>query len=159
MIDTSKANIYKGIKPWSSLVEGDEGSYLTNCQSNLVIALHALSLLLYNFINTTAYCFGPIRAFISPIKYVIFDSSGHGRWVARFTRWVCNLQFESRQEKMDESEDELINEANGVINVASDKLQMHEIGMRPMHNKLRFVISKAPINYRLSWTTARSTGR
>lgn len=51
---------------------------------------------------------------------------------------------------MDESEDELINEANGVINVASDKLQMHEIGMRPMHNKLRFVISKAPINYRLS---------
>ena len=60
------------------------------------------------------------------------------------------LQFESRQEKMDESEDELINEANGVINVASDKLQMHEIGMRPIHNKLRFVISKAPINYRLS---------
>ena len=29
--------------------------YLPNCQSNLVIALLALSLLSYNFINTTAY--------------------------------------------------------------------------------------------------------
>ena len=43
---------------WSSLVAGDEGSYLPNGQSNLVIALHALSLLSLlfgNFINTTAY--------------------------------------------------------------------------------------------------------
>ena len=29
--------------PWSSLVEGDEGSYLANSQTNLVIALHALA--------------------------------------------------------------------------------------------------------------------
>ena len=30
---------------WSSLVEGDEGSYLPNFQTNLVIVLHELSLL------------------------------------------------------------------------------------------------------------------
>ena len=41
--------------PRSSLVEGDEGSYLSNCQTNLVIALHAPSLLFWHFINTTAY--------------------------------------------------------------------------------------------------------
>ena len=39
--------------PWSSLVEGDEGLHLPNCQTNLVIALHTLSLLLWHFINTT----------------------------------------------------------------------------------------------------------
>ena len=37
---------------WSSLVEGDEGLNLSNCQSNLVITLHAMSLLLCNFTNT-----------------------------------------------------------------------------------------------------------
>ena len=31
------------IKSWSSLEEGDEGLYLPNYQSNLVIALDALS--------------------------------------------------------------------------------------------------------------------
>ena len=41
--------------PWSSLVEGGEGLYLPNCQTNLVIALDALSLLFCIFINTTAY--------------------------------------------------------------------------------------------------------
>ena len=41
--------------PWSSLVEGDEGSFLPNCQSNLVIVIDALSLLFSIFINTTAY--------------------------------------------------------------------------------------------------------
>ena len=40
--------------PWSSLVEGGEGLYLPNCQTNLVIALYALSLLFCKFINTTA---------------------------------------------------------------------------------------------------------
>ena len=43
------------IKPWSSLVEGVEGSYLPNCQTTLVIVLDALSLLFCIFINTTAY--------------------------------------------------------------------------------------------------------
>ena len=47
---------------WSSLVKGDEVSYLPNCQTNLVIALHAPSLLFWHFINTTSY---HIRAFIS----------------------------------------------------------------------------------------------
>ena len=45
-------------KPLSSLVEGGEGSYLPNCQTNLVIALDALSLLFCIFINTTAYHLG-----------------------------------------------------------------------------------------------------
>ena len=43
---------------WSSLVEGGEGSYLPNCQTTLVIALDALSLLFCIFINTTAYHLG-----------------------------------------------------------------------------------------------------
>ena len=40
---------------------GDEGSYLPNCQTNLVIALHALSLLLCNFIYTTGYHLGKYK--------------------------------------------------------------------------------------------------
>ena len=36
----------------------DEGLYLPSCQPNLVIGLHALSLLLWHFINTTAYHLG-----------------------------------------------------------------------------------------------------
>ena len=43
---------------WNSLVKGDEVSYLPNCQTNLVIALHAPSLLFWHFINTTAYDLG-----------------------------------------------------------------------------------------------------
>ena len=34
---------------------GDEGLYMPNCQTILVVVLHALSLLLCHFINTTAY--------------------------------------------------------------------------------------------------------
>ena len=41
-------------QPWSSLVEGGEGLYLPNCQTNLVFALYTLSLLFCKFINTTA---------------------------------------------------------------------------------------------------------
>ena len=41
-----------------SLVEGGEDSYLPDCQTNLVIALDALSLLFCIFINTTAYQLG-----------------------------------------------------------------------------------------------------
>ena len=41
--------------PGSYLVEGGEGSYLPNCQTNLVIALYTQSLLFCKFINTTAY--------------------------------------------------------------------------------------------------------
>ena len=44
----------------SSLVEGDEGLYLPNCQSNLVIVVYALSLLFCNLINTTAYSWADI---------------------------------------------------------------------------------------------------
>ena len=39
-------------------VKGDEGLYLPNCQTNFVIALHALSLLFCDFINTKAYHLG-----------------------------------------------------------------------------------------------------
>ena len=33
----------------------DEGLYLPNCQTNLVIVLHVLSLLLWHFIMATAF--------------------------------------------------------------------------------------------------------
>ena len=49
-------------KEWSSLVGGGEGSNLPNCQTTLVIALDALSLLFCIFINTTL---GQIRPFTS----------------------------------------------------------------------------------------------
>ena len=48
--------------PWSFLVEGDEGLFLPNCQTNLLIALHAPSLLFWHFINTTAYHLGRYEA-------------------------------------------------------------------------------------------------
>ena len=56
---------YSIIERLDSELMGDEGSYLPNCQTNLDIALQALSLLLCNFINTTAYTLGQIQAFIS----------------------------------------------------------------------------------------------
>ena len=43
------------LQTWSSLVEGDEGLYLPNCESDLVIPLDALSLLFCIYINTTAF--------------------------------------------------------------------------------------------------------
>ena len=52
MEEQTSANI---IQAWSSFVEGDEGSYLPNCQSNLVISLDTLFLLFCIFINTTAF--------------------------------------------------------------------------------------------------------
>ena len=45
-------------EPWSSLVEGGEGSYLPNCETTLVIALDVLSLLFCIFVNTTSYHLG-----------------------------------------------------------------------------------------------------
>ena len=42
-------------RPWSSFVKEDEGLYLPNCQTHLVIALNAPYLLTWHFINTTAY--------------------------------------------------------------------------------------------------------
>ena len=42
-------------EPLNSFVEGVEGSNVPNCQTNLIIALYALSLLFCHFINTTAY--------------------------------------------------------------------------------------------------------
>ena len=44
-------------KAWISLVEGGEGLYLPNCQSNLIIAPHALTLLFFIYTITTAYHF------------------------------------------------------------------------------------------------------
>ena len=42
----------------SSSEEGDEGGHWPNCQTNLVLVHHELSLLFCHFINTTAYHFG-----------------------------------------------------------------------------------------------------
>ena len=44
---------FSNVKSWRSLAERDEVLYLTNCHTNLVLALHALSLLFWHFINTT----------------------------------------------------------------------------------------------------------
>ena len=43
------------MKQGARQLTGDESLYLTKCLTNLVIALHSLSLLFCNFINTTAY--------------------------------------------------------------------------------------------------------
>ena len=65
---------------WSSLVEGGEGSHLPNCQTNLVIALDALSLLFCIFINTTAYHLG------------IYDpSSSVSCGAPRFIALLCSI--------------------------------------------------------------------
>ena len=42
---TRKSQVQVIVITWSSLVEGGEGSYLPNCQTNLAIALYTLSLL------------------------------------------------------------------------------------------------------------------
>ena len=42
-------------KPWSSLVEGGQGSYLQNSPTNSVFAFYTLSVLFIKFISTTAY--------------------------------------------------------------------------------------------------------
>ena len=54
-MSTTYINLPTSTYPWSSLVEGGEGSYLPNCQTTLVIALDAMILLFCIFINTTAY--------------------------------------------------------------------------------------------------------
>ena len=47
---------FTGLLNHGTLVEGGEGSYLPNCQTNLVIALYTLSPLLFcKFKDTTAY--------------------------------------------------------------------------------------------------------
>ena len=51
--------------PWTSLVEGDEGSYLPNCQSNLIIFLHTSFLLFCSFINTKVYLWAEMSTVIS----------------------------------------------------------------------------------------------
>ena len=44
----------------SSSEEGDEGGHWPNCQTNLVLVHHELSLLFCHFINTTAYHHMPL---------------------------------------------------------------------------------------------------
>ena len=69
MIPLDVAQIYQScwLGSWSSLAEGGEGSYLPNFETNLVIALVALSLLFCIIINTTAYHLGRYKpsSFIS----------------------------------------------------------------------------------------------
>ena len=70
--DSAKSNHLKLIRgragytdPWSSLVDGGEGSYLPNYQTTLVIALDALSLLFFYFHKLNSLPLGQIRAFTS----------------------------------------------------------------------------------------------
>ena len=46
------------LQSWRYLVEGDEGSFLPDCQTNFVFVVtyfHELFLLFLHFVNTTAY--------------------------------------------------------------------------------------------------------
>ena len=91
---------------WSSLVEGGEGSYLPNCQTNLVIALDALSLLFCIFINTTAYhlisCSAAVTIILlqrprlliinwhnrKPLKWTRTEKLENGRFLAQNVEWL-----------------------------------------------------------------------
>ena len=59
--DKKLSELYPKLSCWSSFnrgaqqIKGDKCSYLPKCQTNLVIVLHALSLLFCNFTNKTAY--------------------------------------------------------------------------------------------------------
>ena len=93
-----------GAVPWNSLVEGGEGSYLLNCQTNLVIAIYSLSLLFCKFINTTAYHFGRYKAFISraPRQYICLIGckiSPQGGCLSCFSNQCC-LKFDSLLRKL-----------------------------------------------------------
>ena len=78
-------------KAWSSLVEGGEGSYLPNCQTNLVIALYKLSLFFCKFINTTAYHLGRSKH-SSPIRC----HSPRLRMRKLILNWITFLQLRIR---------------------------------------------------------------
>ena len=79
-------------EPWSSLIRGDERSYLPN----LVIPLHELSLLFSNFPNTTAYHWSDANLYLllavvlqlSPLNVVILSVIGQQmnfNWQARLS--------------------------------------------------------------------------
>ena len=58
---------------WSFLVDADEASYLPNCQTNLVIDLHALSQLSCNIISHRAlYNRRNLLHYLIPPFYVLF---------------------------------------------------------------------------------------
>ena len=85
----------------SSLVEGDDGSYLPNCQTNLVIALHALSLLFWHFINTTAYHLGWYEP-SSPCSKSLFLNSQMliqiMRRLLQTPQWIASMQRQDIKE-------------------------------------------------------------
>ena len=90
-------------QPWSSLVEGDEGSFQPNCQRNLVIVPCELSLL---FSNTTVYHLGlfePSSLFPHELQASAVSKEGMSwrpiRKLSNFIRSlfkVINLNFEFR---------------------------------------------------------------
>ena len=61
--------------PWSSLVEGGEGSYLPNCQTTLVIVFDALFLLFCIFTNTTADMSLHLLLLKSSMLYLYFNET------------------------------------------------------------------------------------
>ena len=64
---------------WSSLVRGDEGSYQSNGQTNLVIFLCTLSLFC-NYISVLAYHLGPLEPSSPSTK----ELTGLKQYVARY---------------------------------------------------------------------------
>ena len=84
----------------SSLVEGDEGSYLPNCQTNLVIAIHPPSLLFWHFINTAAYHFWQIQAFVSCRACHLLEMSTY--WLIWLQGISCRRLIASRNIRANE---------------------------------------------------------
>ena len=106
-IETCRLGTNLIVQPGSSLVEGGEGLYLPNCQTNLVIALYTLSLLFCEFINTTFYHLGrykssspiscsPVQVYSRPLP-VLFAVSKRGKMLIHtfqhFRSWAQDLLY------------------------------------------------------------------
>ena len=80
-------------KAWDSLVEGGEGLYLLNRQTNLVLPLHTVSIVL-KFLNTAAYHLGRYEP-SSPISC----RAPRLRWW--FIKWPYKNNFQQNKRKFE----------------------------------------------------------
>ena len=96
VINFSTRKCFYCVNPFGLIHEGNEGWYLPNCQSNLVIALHALSLLFCYFISTTAYLWAdlslhlPLAVALPVKKHLIlwFELTSSCSWAPFYNHWI-----------------------------------------------------------------------
>ena len=81
----------------SSIVEGDEESYLANFQTHLVTILHKLSLLFWHFITSTANHLGryltlavTLPQFVASDTFVGKKGSVH---LILYRKWSCTIRY------------------------------------------------------------------